>query len=65
MKTLEEWLNDAILDNNFQIVKMFIDMGADVNNTCNKGLTPLVIAISEKHYKIAELLKQNGAKWWL
>ncbi len=46
----------------FSIVKLLVEKGADLNKTDDAGRTALDSAFSRKKEKIADFLRQNGAK---
>lgn len=54
-------LHIAIIRGDFNICKLLIDSGEDVNATGEDGYTPLHEAITHQHPHIAELLLKNGA----
>jgi len=54
------FLNCAILHNNFEIVKLLIEHGVDLNNKIN-DMYPIMHACFHKNYKITQLLLENGA----
>ncbi|NMH26874.1 ankyrin repeat domain-containing protein [Flavobacterium silvaticum] len=51
----------AISKGDFEIVKKFIEYGANVNERSN-GLTPLMIAVRYNRVEIVKHLLDNGAK---
>lgn len=53
-------LNIAVSDNNLEIVKMLIRMGADQNNLIYKRNNPLVIAIKNNMWEIFQILMQHN-----
>lgn len=52
----------SIQSDNLEIVEFLIKSGTDVNAANKKGETPLKLAVEGKKKKIAELLRQHGAK---
>ena len=52
----------ATKENLINIVKYFLEKGADPNLTNNFGNTAMHYAISFKYFDIADLLKKNGAR---
>lgn len=55
-------LHIACREGNFDIVKILIDNGANVNIVDNEGWSPLMRASLASNAKIVELLLKNGAK---
>ena len=53
--------NSLHLENKIKWVKLFTELGADLNVKANNGETPLSIAKSN-HPKAVKWLKDNGAK---
>lgn len=54
-------LFDAIYKNNFEIIKLLLDYGADPNLKDKKGNTPIDIAIENESNEIIKLLLDHGA----
>ena len=54
-------LHAAVARNNFEICKMLIENGADVNATQEQGISPLHSAAHRGNLKIVQLLVENGA----
>ena len=59
--------NDTLLiiatrENSINLIKYFLEKGADPNLTNNFGNTAMHYAISFKYFDIADLLKKNGAR---
>ena len=59
-------LFEAINENNFEIVKLLIEHGADVNKMDDAGVSPLYLALlsfngDENRKEILNLLKEKGA----
>ena len=52
----------ATKENLINVVKYFLEKGADPNLTNNFGNTAMHYAISFKYFDIADLLKKNGAR---
>ncbi len=52
----------AIWDDQYYVVKLLIDRGADVNLPDDEGYTPLMTACSMRNQRIAKLLIDNGAE---
>ncbi len=46
----------------FELVKNFIDQGADIHSPDKSGLTPYQVAISDGHKAISDLLRSKGAR---
>ena len=55
------YLEDARLPNKLQVVKLLIKLGAHVDAKDNRGMTPLMAAISGSMKDIAEELIKSGA----
>ncbi|XP_055848375.1 alpha-latrotoxin-Lhe1a-like [Episyrphus balteatus] len=55
-------LHFAIRNDDFEIVQMLLDHGADIDCPNRDGCSPLLTAIYEKNENIAELLLQKGPK---
>jgi len=51
----------AIERNNYEIAKLLIKIGADIDAINNKGQTALSIALKNRNFKIIELLVNVGA----
>ncbi len=62
-----EWtpLQMAIYNGNLQLVRMFLDAGADVNAFSTEHTTALIVAIEENHVEIVELLLHAQADIYL
>ncbi len=45
-----------------ELVKNFIDLGADIHSADTSGLTPYQVAISEENKSISDLLRSRGAR---
>ncbi len=54
-------LMDAVWKSNYEIAKILVDLGADVNIVANDGQSVLVLATGTNNSKICELLAVNGA----
>jgi ankyrin repeat protein len=54
-------LNYALSNGEYEIAKLLIEKGANVNSTQSDGSTPLHLAIYSIKYEIIELLVQKGA----
>ena len=62
MEKLDMQLLDAVRYNEVFKAEYFIDKGANVNiKTEDLGLTPLMIAVSEGYFEMAEMLIKLGA----
>lgn len=57
-------LHRACLNNDEELVKLFLRHVPDVNKRCFKGLSPLSEAINNDNISIARLLLLNRAKPW-
>jgi hypothetical protein len=55
-------LIQTILYDNFRVMKMLVQKGADVNTPSNKGQTPLFIASWNNQPQFISFLLENGAK---
>ncbi|MDE6350041.1 MAG: ankyrin repeat domain-containing protein, partial [Treponemataceae bacterium] len=69
MHTIKHRINDTVTRNNVSepylnkaMVKLFIDLGADVNATDSEGISVLTYAALYGRNDIAELLKAAGAR---
>jgi tetratricopeptide (TPR) repeat protein len=51
----------ATLHNNYQIIKLIIDSGGDVNHANSEGVTALIVASTKGYNDILEYLLMNGA----
>jgi len=54
-------LMHAIHTNKLQSVEALVQAGADVNRSCCRGLTPLILAAGNGQDEIVRILLQNGA----
>lgn len=54
-------LMDAVWKSNFDIAKILVDLGADVNHIAQDGQSILVLATGANNYRICELLYRHGA----
>ena len=54
-------LHKCIMFGFYDYVKKCIELGADVNKPTGHGTFPVYIALVNNHFKIAEILLQNGA----
>jgi ankyrin repeat protein len=54
-------LGQAALDRNVELIKDYINYGADVNESNSEGLTPLHIAVMEGQVEIVKTLLSLGA----
>jgi len=45
-----------------EMTKFLIDHGADTETKTDEGLTPLHVAVTEKHANVAKVLLESGAK---
>lgn len=52
----------AVLKGNYELVKLLLDYGADVNRPNRNGHSPLFAACVSHHYQIMRLLKERGAE---
>lgn len=60
--SLHNAIRISFQSDNFEIVEFLIKNGANVNARNKKGQTPLKLAVEGKKKKLAELLRQYGAK---
>ncbi|GEM_PF-1621998 len=63
-ESIDEELYSAVSDNNLEKVESLLSEGANPNYVLNKGMvkvSPLITAIINKNFKIAELLVENEA----
>ena len=61
VKTIQDKLVDAVIDNNVTLINELIEQGADVNCPNKHGMTPLVIAASYRTVEALEALLKAGA----
>lgn len=54
------FLNCAILNNNYKIIKLLIENGVDLNDKIDE-IYPIMYSCFHKNYKITKLLIENGA----
>lgn len=52
---------DAVWRGNFEITKLLIEKGADLNTISKEGQSNLVLAVGADRVKICEILAKNGA----
>lgn len=55
------FLGQAVLDGNAELIKDYVNYGADVNESDSEGLTPLHIAVMEGQLEMAKILLSLGA----
>jgi ankyrin repeat protein len=48
-----------------RLAKLLIERGADLNIKNDKGETPLLTAMDNKHYHLAATLLEAGSKFWI
>ena len=54
-------LHLAVLDNKIEIVRYFLEKGANVNKAENSGYTPLHLAVARLNVEMVKLLVEKGA----
>lgn len=52
---------DAVWKNNIELVKLFVDLGANLNLISRDGQSVLVLAVGTENVRMCELLVRNGA----
>ncbi len=57
----ETFLHKAVRDYDYHLVKVFVDLGFDLNEETYEGETPLAIAIRRENRLIEEFLRSKGA----
>lgn len=60
-ETGETFLHKAVRDNDYYLVRIFVDLGFDINEETYEGETPLAIAIRIENRLIEEFLRSKGA----
>lgn len=55
----------ASIDGDISKVKLFIDLGSDVNIQCSQGYTALMMAIENNHAEVVKLLLDAGADLYI
>ncbi|XP_057334146.1 putative ankyrin repeat protein RF_0381 [Microplitis mediator] len=59
---IDNSLHIAIIQNNYEKIKNFIENRVDINDTSYFKKTPLTLAVEENNKLVIELLLKNGAK---
>ncbi|KAH7720146.1 ankyrin repeat protein [Aphelenchoides avenae] len=54
-------LHFAAANGHFELARLLVELGADVNKVDILGFTPFLYAVSKRHVDIARLLAENGA----
>jgi ankyrin repeat protein len=54
-------LHEAALTGNLELVRLYVEKGAELNSRTDDGRTPLSEALRGKHDAVAEFLKSKGA----
>ncbi|OUM61217.1 hypothetical protein PIROE2DRAFT_23188, partial [Piromyces sp. E2] len=54
-------LISVCVNDDFDVIKMLVDQGADVNKESLYGFTPLINACKNNNFDIVEYLVENGA----
>lgn len=52
----------AVMKGNYDVAKVLIDLGADMNVPLNNGVSPLVLATRKGDTRMTALLKSKGAR---